>query len=129
MPAPLGQPCQYCSIRVKGSDSGVVVPFLGEGGGASLEPWHLGCWLYTLGLGPAPYLVHFYREPVAVAHASLERAHGRPFRSKCPVCELGLLLVGRNQETLALRREDRCTRCAQAFRYTDREILGEGFGD
>jgi len=61
-----------------------------------------------------------------VQHANLRRFNEESeYKSLCPVCEAGVLLVGRDQETLQLVRYDRCTHCAQAFIYDDELIGGE----
>jgi len=69
------------------------------------------------------------KPPVRVRHSELERASSESmFRSWCPVCQKGLLLVGRDQETLELTRVDRCTTCGQLFVYEDADIEGVEFG-
>ena len=45
------------------------------------------------------------------------------YKSECPVCYSGMLLVYRNQETMQLEALDRCILCGQAFRYTDIEDM------
>jgi chaperonin GroES len=63
-----------------------------------------------------------------VAHASLTPwSPDSAYRARCPVCPTGILMVYRNQVTLALQRLDRCIRCGQAFTYTDETIAGEPF--
>jgi hypothetical protein len=47
------------------------------------------------------------------------------FRVRCPVCEEGILMVCRHQESFELVNVDRCTRCAQMVIYTDKFINGE----
>jgi len=66
------------------------------------------------------------RPVIRVRHASLERTGDSPFRSRCPECHRGVLMVYRTQEEpYALRREDCCVWCAQRFYYLDAEIGGE----
>jgi hypothetical protein len=66
-----------------------------------------------------------------VKHASLTRAsENSPFRSDCPQCKFGILLVNRNQDTFELLPEDRCLLCGQLFEYSDivdmkRELDGQ----
>jgi hypothetical protein len=69
-------------------------------------------------------------EVLHVQHSELEKtsADRSIFRVWCPACKLGILLVGRDQE-MKLRRRDRCIRCAQTFKYVDRDIGGERFGE
>lgn len=76
-------------------------------------------------LGPE-YGRNQHAEPIQVAHSSLIKLSDESdFKVQCPSCAFGVLLVYRNQETLALRRDDRCICCAQRFEYTDAEIGGE----
>ncbi len=66
------------------------------------------------------------REPaIRILHSSLRRVGESAFRVKCPVCVHGILMVGRDQETLALARNDRCIVCAQMVCYLDEVIDGE----
>lgn len=66
-------------------------------------------------------------EPIHVLHSALTRCRSSdsPYRSRCPVCDTGVLFVLRNQTTLQLRREDRCMVCGQAVVYDDAVINGE----
>lgn len=41
------------------------------------------------------------------------------WRRDCPVCSDGLLLIGRDRDTLEIERKDRCTLCAQQFIFLD----------
>ena len=62
-------------------------------------------------------------------HSQLERAsEDSPYRSKCPVCKEGLLLVTRIRTAeglFPLHRFDRCTWCCQGVIYEDADIAGE----
>lgn len=72
------------------------------------------------------------RAPIQrVKHAELTRANDdSAFKSKCPACENGILLVARDPEDLSLfARHDRCIICAQAFFYTDDDIHGMKFAE
>lgn len=61
---------------------------------------------------------------LVIKHAELERASDSSlFRSKCPVCKEGLLLVQRDQVTLKLVEYDNCILCGQLFRYEDIEEI------
>jgi hypothetical protein len=61
-----------------------------------------------------------------VSHTSLRRvSENSPFRSFCPACGEGFLLVRRDQESFALLSTDRCTSCGQLILYTDSFIHGE----
>lgn len=65
---------------------------------------------------------------IRVVHAELERADGdSAFRSVCPVCKTGLLLVRRDPKSFKLVRLDACIQCGQEFYYTDTAINGEEF--
>jgi len=59
-------------------------------------------------------------EPVRdVRHSDLKRYGDSVFKSVCPACSDGILLVYRDQQTFKLQEGDRCVACGQAFRYTD----------
>lgn len=73
---------------------------------------------------------NLHAEPVRVKHADLERWDPESaYKSKCPACEAGLLLVYRDRTTFRLARTDRCISCAQTVIYTDAEISGEAFSE
>ncbi len=64
--------------------------------------------------------------PLLVSHTDLERfSTESDYRSRCPECNTGLLLVNRDQMTLSLINVDRCTFCGQLMIYTDKFIAGE----
>ncbi len=66
------------------------------------------------------------KDPLHVRHSELKRFSGlSPFRSECPVCKSGVLLVGREKGTLNLLRYDNCISCGQRVVYVDRDIAGE----
>ncbi|MHA1469721.1 MAG: hypothetical protein ACTSSP_04075 [Candidatus Asgardarchaeia archaeon] len=71
--------------------------------------------------------VNINEPAVEVKHAELKRlAHTESlFRSECPVCKIGVLLVRRDQETLEITAEDMCILCGQKFVYVDIEDLRE----
>jgi hypothetical protein len=67
---------------------------------------------------------------VRVRHEDLEPLDGQSqrgynppvipnYKSECFVCDAGILLVGRNQKTFRLQREDRCVNCGQLYIYED----------
>jgi hypothetical protein len=67
------------------------------------------------------------KPPIRVRHADLVRSiPGSLYRSVCPACPAGALLVRRNPKTFALEAVDRCVACAQAFIYTDIDQLRSG---
>lgn len=61
--------------------------------------------------------------PIEVRHSDLIRISGSMYRSICPKCKEGTLLVYRNQDTLQLEEMDRCILCGQAFKYLDIEKM------
>lgn len=64
------------------------------------------------------------KEPISVKHAELERmSDNSPYRSMCPACERGALMMRRNDETFELLAEDNCLYCAQKVIYEDIEDL------
>lgn len=70
--------------------------------------------------------VNLNNPPLAVAHALLpKQSEDSDYRVCCPACEVGTLLVRRNQKTIRLERGDMCTLCGQRVVYTDAEIAGE----
>ncbi len=72
------------------------------------------------------YGANLNQPPVYVRHAELERySEESDYRSVCPTCKKGLLLVRRDHETLELTAVDNCTRCAQTVVYEDAAIAGE----
>lgn len=61
-----------------------------------------------------------------VRHAALSRVDDvSPYRSNCPVCEEGVLLVGRDPKCGRLLELDTCVACGQMFRYLDIEDMRE----
>jgi hypothetical protein len=60
--------------------------------------------------------------PIKVKHQSLERVDESIFRSKCPSCKDGRLLMKRaSLKCLYLSKEDMCISCGRRFIYTDIE--------
>lgn len=52
-----------------------------------------------------------------VCHAELARVDLSLFRSECPECDEGVLMMRRHPTTLRLLREDICLLCGQRFMY------------
>ncbi len=68
--------------------------------------------------------------PVKIIHSELKRADDNSiFRSICPVCELGTLLVKRDNITLKITAEDHCLLCGQHVVYTDIDELKKKAGE
>jgi hypothetical protein len=71
-----------------------------------------------------------FAEPIKVSHVNLTRfSEESPYRSVCPVCTTGVLLVSRHPNTFKLINLDRCTFCAQVIIYSDAIIAGEHVTD
>ena len=67
------------------------------------------------------------KDSIEVEHKNLIRFNDDSmFRSNCPVCEDGILLVRRDNETFKLLAEDRCIACGQRVIYTDIDELQKG---
>jgi hypothetical protein len=63
-----------------------------------------------------------------VRHADLTRYSSESdFKSDCPACGEGILLVSRLIGKFLLSRYERCTLCGQAFWYTDSMVGHETF--
>lgn len=64
--------------------------------------------------------------PIEVLWSDLQREdRERLYRSKCPACPDGILMVYRKEPTyLTFSRHDRCIACGQAVHYLDADILG-----
>jgi hypothetical protein len=60
---------------------------------------------------------------INVYHSCLKRADNSRYRSLCPVCQHGTLLMVRDQVSMVLEEYDRCVLCGQQFRYMDIERL------
>lgn len=64
-------------------------------------------------------------EPVhKVKHADLKRSDRSIYRSICPACDSGLLMMRRNEKGELLAK-DYCTLCGQMYIYTDIDKFGE----
>ncbi len=67
---------------------------------------------------------------IEVNHADLERIHeDTMFKSHCPKCKRGTLLVCRNPVSMKLQARDRCVLCAQKFLYMDMQELCDKVGE
>ena len=63
------------------------------------------------------------KEVLVVSHSKLKRLGESLYKSECPACENGVLLMRRNLDTLRLEKEDRCISCGQAVVYDDLDYL------
>jgi DNA-directed RNA polymerase subunit RPC12/RpoP len=61
---------------------------------------------------------NFQNTPIKIKHAELKRMHNSKYKSECPACEKGILLMMRNKDS-TLSSKDNCTACGQPFIYTD----------
>lgn len=61
-----------------------------------------------------------------IRHADLKRLGDSAYRSECPECKEGVLLVCLDQRTLKLLEIDRCVLCGQQFRYLDIAQMRKG---
>lgn len=68
-----------------------------------------------------------HREPIIqVWHNSLTRwDEDSAYKSLCPICHNGQLLVHRLSITLEIMRYDSCISCGQRYQYMDATICGE----
>ena len=75
---------------------------------------------------PVEIVLNINEPAYHIAHKDLERYDDRSaFRSVCPVCEKGILLVRRDASTMQLEEDDYCTHCAQHIIYSDIDELRE----
>ncbi len=57
---------------------------------------------------------------IQVRHSELERLDDESlFKSQCPECKQGILLVRRDPRTFKISNIDRCLLCSQLFEYQD----------
>ena len=64
-----------------------------------------------------------FKSPLHVKHAMLQRTGQSKWRSKCPVCQTGVLLVQRATANHMLLGQDNCINCGQRFIYDDIEDM------
>jgi hypothetical protein len=71
---------------------------------------------------------NIHATPIEVMHEGLRRLDDEsPYKSCCPVCAKGVLLLSRRLGSRMLQRVERCTQCGQAFWYMDESVNGEPF--
>ncbi len=63
--------------------------------------------------------INIDKEPITVKHSRLERTDDSDFRSVCPICKEGTLLVQRDLDSFKIRADDFCILCGQRFIYSD----------
>lgn len=59
-PTPVGEACAYCDGPIADDAQGVLIPHL-DHERASLRPWHLGCFLRSMGLAPTVHILAYGR--------------------------------------------------------------------
>lgn len=62
---------------------------------------------------------NFRLEALEVKHKELKRSGDSMFRSECPSCEIGILMMQRDSFVFKLSVNDYCTYCGRRFKYTD----------
>ena len=67
---------------------------------------------------------NLHQPSVIVEHKNLERySDNSIFKSICPKCKVGVLLVSRDTVTFELLDHDRCLLCGQLYIYSDINYL------
>ena len=66
---------------------------------------------------------------VLVWHSKLKRFDDGAYKSYCPVCDDGVLLIYRKTDSFKLSRKDYCMSCGQTVVYLDKSVNGEFFED
>jgi hypothetical protein len=73
----------------------------------------------TRPMTPEKAMENFSLEPIEAKHKELKRTGDSAFRSECPSCEIGMLMVRRDAISFKLQKDDSCTYCGRRFVYTD----------
>jgi hypothetical protein len=72
---------------------------------------------------------NFGNPVLRVQHRDLTRSDAdSAYRSRCLVCDKGVLPMRRDLETFALLADDTCLFCGQRYQYLDIEKLRQGPG-
>ena len=64
-------------------------------------------------------LHNYHQPPLHVKHADLTRVGDSEYKSDCPECGYGVLLVNRDPQNFRLQEQDRCVLCGQPVIYDD----------
>ena len=67
--------------------------------------------------------INISKPVLIVSHTKLKRSGESPYRSECPVCKKGVLLMRRDENTFKLEKEDSCILCGQRVLYDDLDFL------
>ena len=71
-------------------------------------------------------LKNYENDPIKINHSELKRySDESAYKSDCPMCHVGILLVGRDDD-FKLSENDICIACGQQFIYKDIEKLRKG---
>jgi hypothetical protein len=136
-------PCQLNDYHLSGYDENVPASILedlrerdgNDIDGYNLKCTHCGCQVEVVLHGrvvgiPVKRLMdedglpdgvgdNINRPRAKVYHATLKRVGDSMYKSVCPFCADGVLLMHRDKETMALSPIDRCIKCAQEVEYLD----------
>ncbi len=64
------------------------------------------------------------RSPISVRHSNLKRVSDESdYKSHCPECKKGVLVVRRHPKTFRIQEVDFCFLCGQQFIYEDIDVL------
>jgi len=68
-------------------------------------------------------MINVKNEIIKLNHSDLKRNGESIYRSKCPICKTGVMLMGRDPITGDLQKLDYCIYCGQHYLYLDIDIL------
>lgn len=63
--------------------------------------------------------INMFAPQITVRHSELRRVDDSEYKSCCPACKVGLLLMRRNPHSFNLESKDNCVLCGQMVEYTD----------
>lgn len=66
--------------------------------------------------------INLGKPPIKVKHSELKRVDDSSYRSVCPVCKDGVLLMRRDPQTYELLNVDVCILCGQLFIYEEMPV-------
>ncbi len=69
--------------------------------------------------------INIDKKPIKVKHSELKRTDDSSFRSACPRCFEGTLLVQRDFDSFEIKADDYCILCGQKFIYSDIDEMRE----
>ncbi len=68
--------------------------------------------------------INIQKPIIRIPHSKLERSGDSIFKSKCPECKEGILLMWRDSDFFKLEDGDMCILCGQRFIYLDIDDIG-----